>query len=129
MLFFLYLLFITVVRTVPYKTTAFNRYAINTVEHLLFALIICLIIYFIIEIVKLYKEQTALLRIIVTAVIFYAIGVVNEVYQNIAVSKPAFVFDKGSWTDLAVNFFGASAFVFLGGRFNKIKVKTDQQRT
>jgi hypothetical protein len=119
-LFFFYLLFITIVRTIPYKTSAINRYIVNTIEHLLFSLIICLIIYFIIEIVKLYKERTALLRIIVTAVAFYVVGIMNEVYQNIAVGEAALVFDKGSWIDLVVNLFGAAGFILLAYKFSSV---------
>lgn len=121
--FFAYLLFITLVRTIPYKTSAFNRYIINSIEHLLFSLIICLIIFLIIEIINLYAHRTALLRIVVTAIIFYAVGIANEVYQNIAVNKPAFIFDKGSRIDLLVNFFGVIIFVFLSRKVIQVRVK------
>ena len=122
-LFFLYLLFITVIRTIPYKIDPIYRYIINTIEHLLFSLVVCLIIYFVIEILQRYKERTVMLRVIATTAIFYFIGVANEVYQNIAKGKPALVFDKGALVDLVVNLVGAAAFIIISYTINVKKVK------
>ena len=122
-LFFLYLLFITVIRTVPYKIDLIYRYIINSIEHLLFSLVVCLIIYFVIEIFQRYKERTFTLRVIATTAIFYFIGVANEVYQNIAKGKPALVFDKGALIDLVVNLVGAAAFIIISYTINVKKVK------
>lgn len=112
-LFFCYLLFIAAIRIITYTTTSDIRYLVNTVEHLLFSLVVSLVLYLVIKILDLFPHKTKLYKATIAAGVFYMLGILNEFYQNITVGKGALDFTKGAYIDLEVNVVGAVLFIIL----------------
>jgi hypothetical protein len=119
LLFFIYLLFITIVRTSGYKLNTAIVYVINVFEHLLFALVISFMISLYLSLLSSFKSDNDVKRYWLSAMIFNIIGLINELYQNIARHKPPFIFSFGAKVDLLVNVTGSLLFVLLALTYTK----------
>jgi hypothetical protein len=109
-LFVGYQLFITINRVRTIKFSENTEGPINIVEHIFFALIVCLLISQLLLFFKkinVNKIQEALL----VFTIFNAIGVFNEFFQNIISHRALFVFTPDSIKDIGINLIGSLLFV------------------
>jgi hypothetical protein len=109
-LFIGYQLLITINRTRTIKLGENTEGAINILEHIFFALIICLLINQLLLFFKkitLNKRQEPLL----VFTIFNTIGVFNEFFQNIISHRELFVFTPDSVKDIGINLIGSLIFV------------------
>lgn len=81
---------------------------LNSLEHVFFALVISFMIYLFLAMLWLKKDSQRLQRAIWVAVIFNAIGLVNEWNQNYIAHRPVFVFIPDSIKDLQMNLIGTT---------------------
>jgi hypothetical protein len=100
-----YLYIILAVRAIPWQWNQHIRETVNIVEHLLFAVLVCTLI-FLGSLatnvgVVLYK------RILGSCMVFNIIGFINEVYQNLTMSKQPLAFAADSIKDLGINMAGS----------------------
>jgi hypothetical protein len=110
--FLLYIFFITWVRTRPYQFSADTEYWLNNCEHLLFAVVICLLISLFIRTVV-YPQGSFIQTLLSTVVAFNCIGVINEVFQNSINHHSLFVLSNDSQKDLLMNLAGTALFIPL----------------
>jgi VanZ family protein len=92
---------------------------INIVEHIFFALIVCLLISQLLLFFKkinVNKIQEALLIF----TIFNAIGVFNEFFQNIISNRALFIFTPDSIKDIGINLIGSLIFVVYSLNFKRV---------
>jgi hypothetical protein len=109
-LFVVYQLFITINRVRTIKFSENTEGPINIVEHIFFALIVCLLISQLLLFFRkmtLNKRQEALL----VFTIFNAVGVFNEFFQNIISNRALFIFTPDSIKDIGINLIGSLIFV------------------
>lgn len=99
-----YLYFILLIRAFPWTWNAHFREAVNIAEHLLFAMLVCTLLF--LGSLALYPRISLYKRIIGAYCCFNIIGIINEVYQNIIVGRLASVFISDSLKDIAVNLLG-----------------------
>lgn len=113
--FLLYLLFITVIRTTNYILPKKIVYIINTIEHLFFALAVSYMLWLILQLSQRFRQLTLGVALLLIAILFNAVGILNEVYQCLAKARPPFYFihDFGSLLDIAVNIGGSFIFSVL----------------
>jgi len=108
----LYVAFITWERTRHYKFSPTPELIVNDVEHILFAWLICLIIFTLLAL----KQSLALAfvkRLVITIIVFNLVGLVNEFFQNIIGGRQLFVLIPDSIKDIIMNVYGAV--LFAGG--------------
>jgi hypothetical protein len=118
-LFIGYQLLITINRTRTIKFGKNTEGVINILEHIFFALIVCLLISQLLLFFKkiiLSKRKEALL----VFTIFNAIGIFNEFFQNIISNRALFVFTPDSMKDIGINFIGSLLFVVYSLNFKKV---------
>ena len=119
LVFFVYMLLIVWERTRHYKFAELSELLINDAEHLFFALVISMLI--VMMLVTTTKMVFNIKTIAITVVVFNAVGVVNEVFQNLLASRPLFTFIPDSKKDLLMNVFGTIAFIALALLLQKKK--------
>lgn len=85
-------------------------YNLNTIEHLLFSLVICLLIYCYISFYSNKKIQNS---IFLSVMIFNLIGLINEFFQNYFQGKSVLMLDEFSIKDLIVNVLGSVIFIII----------------
>jgi hypothetical protein len=109
-LFVVYQLFITTNRVRTIKFSENTEGPINIVEHIFFALIVCLLIS---QLLLFFKKMTFKKRqeALLVFTIFNAVGVFNEFFQNIISSRSLFIFTPDSIKDIGINFIGSLLFV------------------
>ena len=95
-----------------------TNYNLNSIEHILFAIVISLLIYYY---VLFYDQKKKLNPILISVFLFNSIGIVNEFFQNYFQGKSVFFLDEFSIKDLIVNVIG-SAFFILIIRFLKVRM-------
>ena len=108
----LYVALITWERTRHYKFSPIPEIIINNSEHILFAFLICLIIFSLL-IVKQSLKLTIVKTLIITVVCFNVIGLLNEFFQNIIGRRPVLILIPDSTKDIIMNVYGAV--LFAGG--------------
>jgi VanZ family protein len=81
---------------------------LNNLEHIFFALVIGFLLYIMVSIFWLKEESQRMKRIIVVAIAFNIIGLINEWNQNYMASRPIFTFIEDSKKDLCMNLIGTS---------------------
>lgn len=97
---------------------------LNTVEHLLFAFVISLMIYYYCIFFGKVKHS---ISVVISVVIFNFIGLINEFFQNYFQGKPVFVLDEFSIKDLIVNVLGTLVFILLISLFKmKFTIQENQ---
>jgi len=112
LIFFCYLLFITIIRTTYYILPKWIVYIINAFEHIFFSFAVSYMLILFGGLMEKFNQLKITIQLLITVLLFNVIGVLNEVYQCLAKSKPAFAFinDFGSLVDLGVNVFGSVLF-------------------
>jgi hypothetical protein len=118
-LFIGYQLLITTNRTRTIKFRKNIEEGINIVEHIFFALIVCLLIS---QLLLFFKKITFSKRqeALVVFTIFNAIGVFNEFFQNTISHRALFIFTPDSIKDIGINFIGSLLFVAYSLIFKRI---------
>jgi hypothetical protein len=91
-----------------FKMNPTAEWWLNNLEHIFFALVIGFLLYVLLAIFWLKKEEQRLQRIIVVSIAFNIIGVINEWNQNLMANRPIFVFIEDSKKDLCMNLIGTS---------------------
>jgi hypothetical protein len=102
-----YVLFI---RTSIWSFSELTNYNLNTIEHVLFALVICFLIFYYISFFSNIRMFHAILW---SAIIFNSIGLINEFFQNYFQGKLLFILDELSIKDLIVNGLGTLVFIVI----------------
>lgn len=113
LLFFLYLLFITIIRTIGTSTDQRIVYTVNVFEHLLFALLVSFKMRLYLGLLSTFQNNKEMNKYWLAATLFNFIGFLNEVYQNLAKNKAPLIFDFGSRVDMLVNIVGSLLFVLI----------------
>ena len=114
-------------RTTPYKLSEWIEWQMNSVEHILFAFIICfkMVQYFNLNVFGkiALKKQTILIFIG-----FNVLGILSEIFQNSLQANYSIVFWEGSLTlypdtikDLQMNLLGSTLFILSMSYLNRIK--------
>lgn len=116
MVFVSYVLF---VRASVWGFSALTKYNLNTIEHVFFALVICFLIYLYFQF---YSVKKPVNLILISALTFNIIGLINEFFQNYFQGKPVFILEIFSIKDLIANVLGSLIFIviskFLIGRMS-----------
>lgn len=110
-LFIAFLAFIVVVRIRLFHDSETIEYHLNTLEHLFFAIIICLVInvYFLIFNIM---QKNAVLKIMSVFVVFNLIGIVNEYFQNYFQPENQFyILKENNLKDIVINLLGSTFFL------------------
>ena len=111
LVFFVYMLLIVWERTRHSTFAELPELLMNDAEHLFFALVISLLIAMVLATTtRLVFNNTT---IAITAVIFNAVGLVNEVFQNLLAGRPLFIFIPDSQKDLRMNVLGTAIFIVV----------------
>jgi len=87
-----------------------TEYNLNTFEHLLFSLVICLLIF---HYISFYSSKKIQNPIFLSVFIFNLIGIINEFFQNYFQGKSIFILDEFSIKDVIVNVIGSVVFVII----------------
>ena len=95
-----------------------TNYNLNSLEHVLFAIVISLLIYYYI---LFFDQKKKLSPILLSVLLFNTIGIVNEFFQNYFQGKSVFFLDEFSIKDLIVNVIGTAFFILII-RFFKIRM-------
>lgn len=117
-LFLAFLTFIIFVRSKCFFVSESFDYHLNTIEHLFFACIICLIlsIYF-----KIFSLKISWIKsLLLVFGIFNFIGLVNEYFQNFFQQTPVLLLEEGDVKDIYVNLAGSGLYLVLAS-ISKIK--------
>jgi hypothetical protein len=110
-IFFSLLLYSVVLRTFKLHFKPEIHLITNGLEHLLFATIISFKIY--LYLATSFPKIKVTLLILISSIIFNAVGLINEVYQNLVGNRKLYAFISDSQTDLFVNIVGSVLFVFI----------------
>ena len=112
-LFVGYQVFICIERIRKFKFDGSTEFILNSVEHILFALVICFKISQFLRLHLRFLPNFPLKqRLWITIVFFNAIGVFNEIWQNGVGKRALFVFIPDSISDLKMNLIGTVIFSF-----------------
>lgn len=85
-----------------------TNYNLNTIEHIFFAQVICLLIFYYISF---FSKVSRLYVILCSAITFNCIGLINEFFQNYFQGKAIFILDEFSIKDLIANVLGTIIFI------------------
>jgi hypothetical protein len=105
-----YLAFIVVNRTRSFKFSHFTEGCINIAEHGFFALVICLklLVY-----LHLFTSFSFRKKAIFAALLFNAIGFLNEIFQNWLCKRSLLFFIEDARKDMIVNLLGSLLFLLF----------------
>lgn len=87
------------------------EWLINSTEHLLFGIIICVKVYVYTAILDKAKQATRFNRAAVAFIVFNSIGVLNEVFQNYLSGLSPLRLAANSIRDIQMNLLGAAVFM------------------
>lgn len=110
LLFIGFVSYVLLVRSFVFNFSDETNYNLNTIEHLLFAVVICLLIFYYILFFSSIRKNYA---IVLSFLIFNCIGLFNEFFQNYFQGKPVFILDEFSVKDLIANVLGTIIFVII----------------
>jgi VanZ family protein len=96
-------------RTLHFSTGV--EWLINSTEHLLFGIIICLKVYIYTAIFDKANQATRFTRAAVALVVFNSMGVLNEVFQNYLSHRSPLQLAANSIGDIQMNLLGAAVFM------------------
>jgi len=91
-----------------FKMNPLAEWWLNNLEHICFALVIGFIFYILIAIYWLKDDKQRLQRGLVVAIVFNAVGLINEWNQNRQAGRPMFQLIEDSVKDLKMNLIGTS---------------------
>lgn len=117
LLFTVFVSYVLVARATILGFSKETNYNLNTIEHILFALVICLMLFYYI---LFYGNKKKSPSILVISILFNFIGLINEFFQNYYQGKPVFILEDSSIKDLIANILGTLLFLCLVSIF-KIK--------
>ena len=110
LIFTFFVSYVLFVRASVWGFSELTNYNLNTIEHVLFALVICLQIYYYISF---YSHKKKGHSILLSALIFNVIGLINEFFQNYFQGKPLFILEEFSIKDLIANGLGTLLFMVI----------------
>ena len=87
-----------------------TNYNLNTIEHVLFAMVICLLIFYYFSF---FCKIKILNSILWSALLFNFIGLINEFFQNYFQGKHLFILKEFSIKDLKANVLGTIIFMVI----------------
>ncbi len=93
-----------------FQLSADFEWVLNSIEHLLFAIVICIKIYFYLEAFFLKKSMPKFRNAVYAFILFSALGVLNEYFQNFINNRSLFVLIADSLKDISMNCIGAAIF-------------------
>lgn len=109
-LFIAFLAFVVLVRIEVFYSSKTTEYHLNTLEHLFFAIIICLIINIYFVIFAVFQKNT-IIKLLSVFLIFNLIGLINEYFQNYFQPGNYFYLLKGNnIKDITINLLGSTIF-------------------
>lgn len=91
-----------------FKMNSTAEWWLNNVEHIFFALVIGFLIYILIALYWLKQDKYRLQRGLLVAIIFNAVGLINEWQQNKQAGRPVFELIADSKKDLKMNLIGTT---------------------
>jgi VanZ family protein len=108
--FIVYLAIVTAERSrgKQWKLSSLAESFFNSVEHILFAWVVCLII---MQFFTIFPLRNKILQAVFIALIFNGLGVLNEFYQNSMTLQPIISLHQESLKDIAMNLTGTSVFI------------------
>lgn len=110
LIFTFFVSYVLFVRASVWGFSELTNYNLNTIEHVLFALVICLLIFYYISF---FSNIKMLHSILLSALIFNIIGLINEFFQNYFQEKPLFILEEFSTKDLIANGIGTIIFIVI----------------
>lgn len=124
--FFIYICFITWVRTRNYSFTGNAEWWLNNWEHLLFAVVVCLLVSLFIR-TMLYAQLSFIKTLLYTICIFKIIGVGNEYFQNVIKHRTFLILTEDSQKDLLMNVCGTVLFTMFAVLWHTNKQKLQKR--
>lgn len=118
-LFLAFLSFIILVRANLFEFSETTHYHLNSLEHLFFSGIICLILTIYLSILNVHFK-TKFWYLLAIFIIFNGIGLCNEYFQNYFQHSEVFLLKKEDCKDVIINLIGSTLFV-TALLFTKIK--------
>lgn len=110
LIFTFFVSYVLFVRASIWGFSELTNYNLNTIEHILFALVICLLIFYYISF---FSNIRMLQAILWSALIFNIIGLINEFFQNYFQGKRLFILEEFSIKDLIANGLGTLIFIVI----------------
>lgn len=110
LIFTLFVSYVLFVRSHVFGFSNETECNLNTMEHLLFSLVICLLIYYYISF---FCQNKIGKPVLFSVLIFNVIGLINEFFQNYFQGKGIFILDEFSIKDLIVNAIGSMIFIVI----------------
>lgn len=114
-----FLAFIVLVRADLFNFSETIDFHINSVEHLFFSCIICLLLSIYMQIFD-FLSQSRITKLIVIFVAFNTIGFLNEYFQNFFQQTPIFYLKEDDIKDIVINLIGSTIFLIVS-LFYKMK--------
>lgn len=108
--FVVFLAFIVWVRTRSFQFSELVELHLNTLEHLLFSFVICLLIALYLSVFGVCKEKR-ISKAVLVFIVFNCIGLMNESVQNHFRLLDVFTFDQNNLKDVLINLIGSSVFL------------------
>lgn len=118
-IFIVFLSFIVLVRSNLFNFAEQIKYNLNTIEHLFFAFILCLLLSIYMQLFNLIFKKY-LVRMLVIFILFNFIGLLNEYFQNFYSQTQLFNLKENDIKDIFINFIGSTLFL-ITSIFYKIK--------
>ncbi len=119
-IFLFFLVFIVWVRTRLYHFSQAAEFHLNTMEHIFFALTICLLLSVYVQLFGVFKENRTK-NLIFVCVAFNLIGLLNEFVQNYFRLTHFFTLELSNVKDVLVNLIGSSLFLIFSIQYKFIK--------
>ena len=94
-----------------FKMNPLAEWWLNNLEHIFFAMVISLLLYILLAIFWLKSETKRFQRLVITVILFNAIGLINEWLQNMMAKRAAFVLLEDGMKDLKMNLIGFCIFI------------------
>ncbi len=109
--FISFVIFVVLVRADLFGFSEAIDYHINTVEHLYFSAVICLMVLIYLHLFHLGPNR--FVKLMMVFGILNLLGLLNEFFQNLYQARPFFSIEGNDIKDLIVNFIGSSVFVLV----------------
>ena len=91
---FLTYFFVSIVFIIRSKYFNQNKsvdFYLNTLEHILFSILICFFLY---HLLNYFNKKSSIIRLILVVILFNVVGLTNEIFQNFAQKKSLISFDE-----------------------------------
>ena len=118
-IFIVFLSFIVLVRSNLFNFSEQVKYNLNTLEHLFFAFILCLLLSIYMQVLNLIFKKY-LIKVLLIFILFNFIGLLNEYFQNFYSQTQLFNLKENDIKDIFINLIGSALFL-ITSIFYKIK--------